>query len=126
MPSSPSPECPICGKELQSVEHRLDPNMMDKGYIKTLTCPTKVLVHIMDIVKQKHHYTASSQNPWTELIYPPYLIVIDPIGDKITDIWMYQENEKPKLILTLDIVLDLPWDNEDEVRATLNLLNTFA
>lgn len=119
----PSNKCPICNEELQSSEHRLDPNLMDKGYIKTWICPTKVLVPILDLVKQKHHYEANVG--YREFVYPPYVIFIWPFEDNRTDIWIYQENEKPKLLLSLDAELELPWDDNAAVLEKLKLFHTF-
>lgn len=119
----PSNKCPICSEGLQSNEHRLNPNLMDKGYVKTWICPTKVLVPILDCVKQKHHYEANIGS--REFIYPPYVIFISPLGDERTDIWIYQENEKPKLLLTFDFELELPWDDELDILEKLKLFHTF-
>lgn len=113
------PECPICHKRLED-------------WATLRLCPTKVLIQYGDTIRQRNHYEeVQSGDQCKTYTYPPFRITVDPIGDDTTDIYQlgYQPDQPPnisRLILTLPISLNLPWDNEAAVRDALQLYLTFS
>lgn len=121
MTSTPSfPKCPICHKWL--VEQ------YDQGW---MVCPTKVLLEDQDLLRSKSHYLFA--DPVQEFIYPPFTIVLSPNGEERTDIW-YRDTlpgiiygaPNPKKLLSLPKLLNLPWDDKEEVINSINYYLIFS
>lgn len=111
----PSPECPICHK-------RIFLKAGSKGS-EWIDCPTKVLFDVgNDLNRTRPHYSTSP--PIQELNYPPFRIFLNPLGEGTTHVWLI--GEYTKSILQLPKLLDLPWDNEEQVLDTLHYYLTFS
>lgn len=96
-----------------------------------MVCPTKVQFEDNDLLRSKHHYWHLDQTQ--EFLYPPFTIVLSPNGEERTDIW-YRDilpgiiygAPNPKLLLSLPKLLNLQWDNQEEVLNQINYYLIFS
>ncbi len=129
-----NPICPVCGNTLKATG--TDPNMF--YCVKRKVWVSDLGIHI-DIVDSTIYFTNEGKIEWQVIEIPPYrfLIVDDHDGQQTVVSKYVTLNKKPwdkqnamawrrETILTIDAIMNLPWNDKEQVLEKLKLYLLFS